>query len=66
MGTGINVGSGNWSKLGKNTGVNIDSKMRTESQKLGIGFTLIIKINLINMKTYQFVNGLILVKFKLL
>ena len=32
MGTGINVGLGNWSKLGKNTGVNIDSKMETESQ----------------------------------
>ena len=32
MGTRINVGSENWSKLGKNTGVNIDSKMGTESQ----------------------------------
>jgi len=32
MGMGINVGSENWSKLGKNTGVNIDSKMKTESK----------------------------------
>ena len=32
MATGINVGSGNWSKLGKDTRVNIDSKMVTESQ----------------------------------
>ena len=66
MSTGINVGSGNWSKLGKNTGVNIDSKMETESQSWGIGFTFIIKFNLIKMKTYQFINGLILVKFKVL
>ena len=35
MGTGINVGSENWSKLGKNTGVNMDSKMGTESQSWG-------------------------------
>jgi len=33
----INVGSRNWSKLGKNTGVNIDSKMETESQSWGSG-----------------------------
>ena len=32
MGTEINVGSGNWSKLGKNTRINIDSKMGTELQ----------------------------------
>ena len=32
IGTGINVSLGNWSKLGKDTGVNIDSKMGTESQ----------------------------------
>ena len=32
MGTGINVGSENWSKLGKNTGVNIDLKIKIESQ----------------------------------
>ena len=31
MCTVINVGLENWSKLGKNTGVNIDSKMGTES-----------------------------------
>ena len=36
MGTEINVGSKNWSKLGKNTGVNIDSKMETESQSCGL------------------------------
>ena len=30
IGTGINVGSENWSKFGKNIGVNIDSKMGTE------------------------------------
>ena len=35
--TGINVGSGNWSKLGKNIGVNIDSKMGTESESWGLG-----------------------------
>ena len=29
---GINVGYKNWSKLGKKTGVNIDSKIETESQ----------------------------------
>jgi len=29
---GIYVGSKNWSKLSKNTGVNIDSKMGSESQ----------------------------------
>ena len=34
---GINVGSENWSKLGKDTGVNIDSKMGTESQGWGSG-----------------------------
>ena len=34
---GINVGSKNWSKLGKDTGVNIDSKMETESQDWGSG-----------------------------
>jgi len=32
---GINVGSENWSKLRKGTGVNIDSKMGTESQSWG-------------------------------
>ena len=37
MGTGINVGSENWSKLGKDTGVNTDSKMETESQSWGSG-----------------------------
>ena len=37
MGTGINVGSKNWSILGKNTRVNIDSKMRIESQGWGSG-----------------------------
>ena len=31
MGMGINFGSVNWSKLGKNAGVNIDLKMETES-----------------------------------
>jgi len=33
--TGINVSLKNWSKLGKDTGVNIDSKMKTESQGWG-------------------------------
>jgi len=33
----INVGTGNLSKLGKDTKVNIDSKMRTESQGWGSG-----------------------------
>ena len=28
IGTGIDVGSENWSKLGNDTGVNIDSKMK--------------------------------------
>ena len=37
MGTETNVGSENWSKLGKNTRVNIDSKMGTESQGWGSG-----------------------------
>jgi len=37
MSTGINVGSRNWSKLGKDTGVNIDSKIGTESQDWGSG-----------------------------
>ena len=37
MGTRINVGSRNWSKLGKNTGVNIDLKMKIESQSWGLG-----------------------------
>ena len=32
MGTGINVGSRNWSKLSNYTGVNIKSKMKIESQ----------------------------------
>ena len=32
---GINVGPENWSKLGKDTGFNIDSKMGTESQGWG-------------------------------
>ena len=35
MSKGINVGLENWSKLGKKTGVNIDSKMGTESQGWG-------------------------------
>jgi len=35
MGMGINVGSKNWFKLGKDTGVNIVSKMETESQSWG-------------------------------
>ena len=29
MGTEINIGSKNWSKLGEDTGINIDSKMET-------------------------------------
>jgi len=29
---GINVSSGNWSKLGNDNGINIDSKIETESQ----------------------------------
>ena len=37
MSMGINVGSGNWSKLGKNTEIHIDSKMGTESQSWGSG-----------------------------
>ena len=37
MGTGIKVGSKNWSKLGNDTGINIDSKMETESQGWGSG-----------------------------
>ena len=37
IGTGINVGSRNWSKLGKDTRINIDSKMETESQDWGSG-----------------------------
>ena len=37
MGMGINVGLENWSKLGKNIGVNIDPKMKTESQSWGSG-----------------------------
>jgi len=37
MGMGINVGSRNWSKLGKDTNANIDSKMGTESQGWGSG-----------------------------
>ena len=37
MGTGINISSKNWSKLSKNTGVNIDSKIETESQNWGSG-----------------------------
>ena len=37
MGNGINVGSGNWSKLGKDIGVNVDSKMVTKSQGWGSG-----------------------------
>ena len=37
MGTRINIGSENWPKLGKNTGVDIDSKMETESQSWGSG-----------------------------
>ena len=37
MGTGINIGSENWSKLGNDTGVNIKSKMETESQGWGQG-----------------------------
>ena len=35
IGTRINVGSENWSKSGKDIGVNINSKMRTESQSWG-------------------------------
>ena len=37
MDTGINVGSGNGSNLGKDTGVNIDSKIGTESQGWRLG-----------------------------
>ena len=37
MGTGINVGSRNWSKLGSDTGVNIKSKIEIESQGWGSG-----------------------------
>ena len=37
MDTGINVGSENGSNLGKDTGVNIDSKIRIESQSCGSG-----------------------------
>ena len=37
MGTGINVGSRNWSKLGNDTEVNIDSKMKADSQGWGRG-----------------------------
>ena len=37
MGTAINVGSENWYKLGNDTGINIDSKMETESQGWGSG-----------------------------
>ena len=37
IGTGINVGSGMWFKWGKNTEVNIDSKIRTKSQSWGSG-----------------------------
>ena len=37
MGKGINVGLENCSKLGKDAGVNIDSKMETKSQGWGMG-----------------------------
>jgi len=37
IGTGINVGSENWCKLGKDTRVNLDSKMGNKSQGWGWG-----------------------------
>ena len=37
MNTGINVGSGDESKLGKDVRVNIDSKIGIESQSCGSG-----------------------------
>jgi len=37
MGTGINVGSEIGSKSGKDTGLNIDSKIEIESQSWGSG-----------------------------
>jgi len=37
MDTGINVGSKNGSNLDKDTGINIDSKIKTESQSCGSG-----------------------------
>ena len=40
IGTGINVGSENWFKLGNDTGVNIKSKMKIESQGCGSGLHL--------------------------
>ena len=64
IGTTIGVGSGIGSKSDKDTGVNIDSKSRTELQ-IGDRVTFIIKFNFIEKKTCQFVNDLVLVKFKM-
>ena len=62
---GISVGLKFGSKSGKDTGINIDSKFGAELQKIKIEFTFVFKFNCIEMKTCQFVNGLVLIKFKM-
>ena len=61
---GINVGSEKWSKLSNDTGVNIKSKMKIESQGWGLGSHSHSSSISLNEKTWQFVQGLKLVKFK--